>query len=85
MYRAFHSDLGQTSFISAQEIDSAGRKYVYLAYQLANDGQSLELLAVDDKVVPRESRDSASVQKLLRDNLNNPKLFGDKGQYVREQ
>jgi len=85
LYRAFHSDLDQTSFISAQEIDSSGRKFVYLAYKLAIDGQSLDLRAVDDKVVPRETSDSASAQKLLKDNLHNPKLFGDEGQYVREK
>jgi hypothetical protein len=85
LYRAYHSDLNQTSFISAQEIDSAGRKYVYLAYKLSADGQSLELRAVDDKVVPRETSDSVSVQKLLRNNLHNAKLFGDEGRYVREK
>ena len=85
LYRAYHSDLDQTSFISAQEIDSASRKYVYLAYKISNDGQSLDLRAVDDKVVPRETSDPASVQKLLKNNLHNPKLFGDEGRYVRDK
>lgn len=85
LYRAYHSDLGQTSFISAQEIDSAGRKYVYLAYQLSEDGQSLDLRAVDDKVVPRNTKDSASVQEILKKNMHNSKLFGDEAQYIREK
>jgi hypothetical protein len=85
LYRAYHSDLDQTPFISAQEIDSAGRKYVYLAYKLSADGQSLELRSVDDKVVPKRTADSLSVQKLLKNNLQNAKLFGDEGQYVREK
>jgi hypothetical protein len=85
LYRAFHSDLGKTSFVSVQEIDSAGRKYLYLAYTLSNDGQQLELRAVADKVIPKETKDSVRVQKLLKQNHNNEMLFGDKGLYVREK
>lgn len=85
LYRAHHSDVGNTSFVSAQEIDSAGRKYVYLAYKLADDGQQLDLRAVEDKVIPKDLKDSASVQKLLKKNLQNSQLFGDEGQFVRER
>ena len=85
LYRAYHSDVGKTSFVSAQEIDSAGRKYVYLAYKLSDDGQQLDLRAVEDKVIPKETKDVASVQKLLKKNLQNSQLFGDEGQYVREK
>src|SRR5688572_16841346 len=80
LYRAYHSDVGKTSFVSAQEIDSAGRKYVYLAYKLSDDGQQLDLRAVEDKVIPKETKDSVSVQKLLKKNLQNSQLFGDEGQ-----
>lgn len=85
LYRAYHSDLGQTPFVSAQEIDSAGRKYVYLAYKLSDDGQQLDLRAVEDKVILKETKDSVSVQKLLKKNLQNSQLFGDEGQFVREK
>lgn len=85
LYRAYHSDLNKTSFVSAQEIDSAGRKFVYLAYKLSDDGHELQLRAVDDKVIPKETRDSVSVQKLLKKNLQNSQLFGDEGRYVREK
>lgn len=85
LYRAYHSDLGKTSFISAQEIDSADRKYVYLAYKLSDDGQQLDLRALDDKVIPKETKDSVSVQRLLKKNLQNSHLFGDEGHYVREK
>lgn len=85
LYRAYHSDLGQTPFVSAQEIDSAGRKYVYLAYKLSDDGQQLDLRAVEDKVIPKETKDSVSVQKLLKKNLQNSQLFGDVAQFVREK
>ena len=85
LYRGFHSDVGKTSFVSAQEIDSANRKYVYLAYKLSDDGQQLDLRAVEEKVIPKETKDSVSVQKLLKKNLQNSHLFGDEGHYVREK
>ena len=85
LYRAFHSDVGRTPFISAQDIDSAGRKYVYLAYKLSADGKRLDLRAVNDKVIPKETKDSVSVQKLLKKNLGNSEMFGDEGQFVREK
>ena len=85
LYRAYHSDVGKTSFVSAQEIDSAGRKYVYLAYKLSDDGQVLDLRAVEDKIIPKDTKNSVSVQKLLKKNLQNSQLFGDEGQYVREK
>lgn len=83
LYRAFHSDVGKTSFISVQDIDSADRKYAYLAYKLSDDGKRLDLLVVSDKVIPKKTKDSASVQKLLKKNLQNPELFGDKGQFAK--
>ena len=85
LYRVFHSDVGKTSFISAQDIDSADRKYAYLAYKLSDDGKRLELRAVNSEVIPRETKNSAQVQKLLKINLQSAKLFGDEGQFVREK
>lgn len=34
LFRAFHSDVGKTSFVSLQDIESTGRKYSYLTYKL---------------------------------------------------
>lgn len=85
LYRAFHSDVGSTSFISAQDIDSADRKYAYLAYKLSDDGKHLELRAVNAELIPKETRNSVKVQQLLKNNLQNAKLFGDEGQFDREK
>jgi hypothetical protein len=85
LYRAHHSDVGKTAFVSAQEIDSASRKYVYLAYKLSDDGQQLQLRGIESKVIPKETKDSLSVQELLKNNAQNSQLFGDEGQYVREK
>jgi hypothetical protein len=85
LLRAFHSDVGKTSFISAQDIDSPDRKYVYLAYKLSDDGKRLDLRAVNTKVIPKETKGSVSVQKLLKKNLQNSELFGDEEQFGREK
>lgn len=85
LYRAFHSDVGKTPFISAQDIDSAGRKYAYLAYQLSDDGKRLDLRAINTKVIPKETTNSVKVQKLLRTNLQRAELFDDQAQFDREK
>lgn len=85
LYRAFHSDVGKTSFISAQDIDSADRKYAYLAYKLSEDGKRLDLRAVNTQIIPRETKNSVKVQKLLKINLQSAELFGDEGQFDREK
>jgi len=85
LLRALHSDVGGTSFISVQDIDSADRKYIYLAYKLSDDGKRLDLRVVNTKVIPKETKDSVSVQKLLKKNLQNSNLFGDEAQFGREK
>lgn len=85
LYRAFHSDVGKTSFISIQDIDSATRKYAYLAYKLSDDGKRLDLLVVNDKVIPKKTKDPASVRKLLKKNLQHPELFDAKAQFAKEK
>lgn len=83
LLRAFHSAVGNTSFVSLQDLESADRKYAYLAYKLSDDGERLDVRVVDTKVIPKELEDSASIQKLLKKNLENPGLFGDDGQFTK--
>jgi hypothetical protein len=85
LFRAFHSDLGKTPFVSLQDIESAGRKYSYFTYKLSDDGGRLDVRVIDTKVIPKELKDSASVQKLLTKNSKNPGLFGDEGQFTKEK
>lgn len=85
LYRAFHSDVGKTSFISAQDIDFADRKYAYLAYKLSDDGKRLDLRAVNTTVIPKETKSSVKVRNLLRINLQSAELFGDEGQFAKEK
>jgi hypothetical protein len=85
LFRAYHSDVGKTALVSVQDIDSSERKYVYLTWKLSDDGKELGLRAVNTKVVPKETKDSASVQKLLEKNLQNPDLFEEEGKFTREK
>jgi hypothetical protein len=85
LYRAFHSEVGKTSFISAQDIDSADRKYAYLAYKLSDDGKRLDVRGVNTKTIPKETNNSVKVQKLLRMNLQSAELFEDESQFNREK
>lgn len=85
LFRAFHSDIAKTALISAQDINSSERKYVYLTWKLSEDGKQLGLRAVNTKIVPAATRDSVSVQKLIEKNLQNPELFEEEGKFTREK
>jgi hypothetical protein len=85
LFRAFHSDIGKMTFISLQDIESTGRKYLYLSYKLSDDGERVDVRAVDTKLIPKELKDSAAVQKLLAKNSGNPGLFGDEGHFTKEK
>lgn len=85
LFRGFHSDVGKTPFVSLQDIESAGRKYSYLTYKLSGNGERLDVRVVDTKVIPKDLKDSASVQKLLTKNSANSGLFGDEGQFTKEK
>ncbi len=85
LYQAFHSDVDKTPFISAQEIDSADRKYSYVTYRLSEDGQRLYVRVVNNKVIPKTTKTSGAVQKLLKANLRNSELFDEETEFVREK
>src|SRR6266571_7716154 len=58
--------------------------YAYSAWKLSGDGR-LVGRGVSDKVIPDETKDSASVQKLLEKNLQNPALFEDEAQFTKDK
>ena len=76
IYRAFHSDFADTAFISVQELNGS-REYLYLVATLSADGQQLTIRTVSTKVVPEGTKGRAALQKLIRANLANPKLYSD--------
>jgi hypothetical protein len=77
LFRAYHSDVGGTQFASVQDLNSNDRKYAYVVWKLSDDGNNLTLRNVSDKIVPKETKDSAAVAVLLEKNASNPDLLGE--------
>lgn len=84
LYRVFHSDVAKTPLVSVQILDSEKPKYAYSAWTLNEDG-TLVGRAVNDKVVPDETKTSSAVQKLLEQNLKNPDLFEEPMKFTKDK
>ena len=84
LFRVYHSDVGDTPFASVQDLNSNDRKYAYVVWKLSDDGKNLSLRSVN-KIIPKETRDSATVAALLAKNAHNPDLFGEEIQFRKEQ
>jgi hypothetical protein len=76
-FRAHHSDLDKTPFVTVQDITDNERKYLYYTYKLSKDGNTLTLRVVDDDLVPRNTESPEAVQKLLKKHAKDPDLFED--------
>ena len=85
LFRAYHSDVADTPFVSVQDINSNDRKYAYVLWKLSDDGKRLTLRSVQSKVVPKEQKDSATVAELLNENAKNPDLFGEEIEFKKEK
>jgi len=85
LFRAYHSDIADTPFVSVQDINSDDRKYAYVVWKLSDDSKRLNLRNVSDKVIPKETKDSATVVALLSKNAHNPELFGEEIEFRKEQ
>jgi hypothetical protein len=85
LFRAYHSDVAETPFVTVQDLNSSDRKYAYVIWKLSDDGRDLRLRNVNDKVVPKETRDSATVVGLLTKNAGNPELFGEEIEFKKEK
>ena len=57
----------------------------YVVWKLSDDGKHLSLRNVNSKVIPKESRDSATVAALLTKNARNPELFGEEIEFSKEK
>ncbi len=85
LFRAYHSNVAETPFTTVQDLNSSDRKYAYIIWKLSDDGKNLRLRSVNDKVVPKETKDSAAVAALLTKNARNPELFGEEVAFKKEQ
>jgi hypothetical protein len=85
LFRVYHSDIAETPFTTVQDLNSNDRKYAYIIWKLSDDGKNLTLRSVNDKVVPRETKDSATTIALLTRNARNPELFGEEIEFRKEK
>ena len=85
LFCAYHSDVGETPFASVQDLNSSDRKYAYIIWKLSDDAKNLRLRSVNDKVIPKETKDSATVVALLTKNARNPELFGEEIEFKKEK
>jgi hypothetical protein len=85
LFHAYHSDVAAMPFASVQDLNSNDRKYAYVVWKLTDDGKRLSLRNVNGKVIPKETRDSATVAALLTKNARNPELFGEAIEFTREK
>jgi hypothetical protein len=84
LFRAYHSDVAEMPLASVQDINSNDRKYAYVVWKLSNDGKGLTLRSVN-KVIPKETKDSAAVAALLTKNARNPELLGEEIEFRKEK
>ena len=85
LFRAYHSDVADTPFATVQDLNSSERKYAYVIWKLSDDGKNLRLRNVNEKVVPKETRDSATVVALLTKNAGSPELLGEEIEFKKEK
>lgn len=85
LFRAYHSDIAETPLATVQDLNSNDRKYAYMVWKLSDDGKHLRLRNVSDKVIPKETKDSATVVALLTKNARNPELFGEEIEFRKEE
>jgi hypothetical protein len=85
LFRAYHSDVAETPFTTVQDLNSSDRKYAYMVWKLSDDGKHLSLRNVSDKVISKETKDSATVVALLTKNARNPELFGEEIEFRKEK
>jgi hypothetical protein len=85
LFRAYHSDVAEMPFASVQDLDSNDRKYAYVVWKLSDDGKRLSLRNVNRKVIPNETRESATVAALLTKNARNPEVFGGAIEFTRKK
>jgi len=85
LFRAYHSDVADTPFVSVQDINSSDLKYAYVVWKLSDDSKQLILRSVNRDVIPKEKKDSQAVAKFLKDNAKNSDLFGEEIEFRKEK
>jgi len=84
LYRAYHSDVDKVPFVTVQDIETADRKYAYFTWQLSADGAVLTLSPVSTRLVPPTTANSATIQRILAENADNPNLLLEPVQFTHK-
>lgn len=85
LFRAYHSDVGNTPFATVQDLNSTDRKYSYVFWKLSDDGRRLTLRSVNNKLVSNQSKTSNAVVALLTKSSGNPELFTEEIEFRKEK
>jgi hypothetical protein len=85
LFRAYHSDIAEIPFVSVQDLNSTDRKFAYVVWKLSDDGKNLRLRSVNDKMIPKDTKDSTAIVALLTKNAENPELFGEQIEFKKEK
>jgi len=83
LFRAHHSNTAGMPLVTVKDLNPNNPKFAYLIWKLSDDGKTLTLRSVSDKVVPTTTKDSAAVVELLTQNTHNPELFGEEGVFKK--
>lgn len=83
--RLYHSEVAETPFATLQDLNSNDRKYAYVVWKLSDGDKRLSLRNVNRKIIPKETKDSATVAALLTKNVRNPELFGEEIEFRKEK
>ncbi len=76
--RAISTRIGKEKFLSVQELNTTApldRKWIFAKYTISGD--KLKYRVVDEKLFTGKYPSSSSLCAFIRNNINNPRLFGD--------
>ncbi|HKY26759.1 MAG TPA: hypothetical protein VJM12_02310 [Pyrinomonadaceae bacterium] len=85
VFQAFHSDISGVPFLSVQELETDARSYSYLIYRVSEDGTKLYLRLVNDEILRGQTSSTKVVQKVLKQNLQNPALLHHEDEFTKVQ
>lgn len=85
LYRAYHSDFADRPFVTVQELKTDERKYCYYLWKLSDDGRKLTLRRVSTAIIPGDTKDTRTIQQLIRAKLDEPGLFAEPVEFTRKR
>ncbi|MDB6093290.1 MAG: hypothetical protein JWM32_852 [Verrucomicrobia bacterium] len=84
IYHVFHSDLKPLALVSAQDLNTSVRKYVYYTWELSADANKLTLRRVMTKVISDKINETTAMQEALLEHAADPKLLSEPLVFTRK-